>query len=137
MAMIFLGATSGIFAVGASRIFGLDFDLFNPDEPAIQEPTMSENLWIKPMMVVAAVGFGCWKMLKTNEEIPNNDEEIPNNDEEIPNEEPLIGTDDEDQTEEIPDGISWWKSSDPDPTEEEQIRKYFQMGKIPIYFPCL
>ena len=117
--MIFLGTTVGLFT--ASRIFGLDFDLFNPDEPVFQEPTvettaeprMSENFWDRPMIVgltlagiaiVAAVGICCWKMLKTEEEIPlikmdeedqtEPAEEISNN-EEIPNTEPLIETDGE------------------------------------------
>ena len=117
--MIFLGTTVGLFT--ASRIFGLDFDLFNPDEPVFQEPTvettaeprMSENFWNRPMIVgltlagiaiVAAVGICCWKMLKTEEEIPlikmdeedqtEPAEEISNN-EEIPNTEPLIETDGE------------------------------------------
>ena len=117
--MIFLGTTVGLFT--ASRIFGLDFDLFNPDEPVFQEPTvettaeprMSENFWDRPMIVgltlagiaiVAAVGICCWKMLKTEEEIPlikmdeedqtEPAEEISNN-EEIPNTKPLIETDGE------------------------------------------
>ena len=151
--MNFLGATTGILI--SSCIFGLDFDLFNPDEPAIQEPTMSDNLWNKPMMVgltlagiaiVAAVGFGCWKMLTTNEEIPNNGEEIPNDEPsiqtddedqteptvEIPNDEHSIQTDDEDQiepTEEIPNGDEIANAEPIIPNDDG--KKAPQFGEVP------
>ena len=80
MAAISLGAAAGILT--ASRIFGLDFDLFSPDEPAIEEnPTMPDNLWNKPMMLVglglagiamiATAGIACWKMFAPNDEISN------------------------------------------------------------------
>ena len=84
------------------RIFDLDLDRFSPDLPAIQEipenPTMFENLWNKPMIlvglgiavIVVAAGIVFWKMFTTNEEIPN--------DEKIPIDEPLIKPDDEEQS---------------------------------------
>ena len=147
MAMVFLGATSGIFA--ASRIFGLDFDLFNPDEPAIQEPTMSENLWIKPMMVgltLAGIAIVAVRRLTMNEEILNNGEEIPNDEpsiqtndedqpeptEEIPNDEPSIQTDDEDQiepTEEIPNGDEIANAEPIIPNDDG--KKAPQFGEVP------
>ena len=97
------------------RFFGLDFDLFSlDDEPSIsrgsassnlasiqenpENPTLFENSWNKSMMLIGllsiagivAAGILFWKMFKTNEEIPN--------EEEIPIDEPLIESDDEEQS---------------------------------------
>ena len=80
-AMISLGTAAGIFT--ASRIFGPDFDLFSQDEPAAIEenPTMLDNLWNNPMMlvglgltgiaIIATAGFTCFKMFTPNEETPD------------------------------------------------------------------
>ena len=79
-AMISLGTAAGIFT--ASRIFGPDFDLFSRDEPAIEEnPTMLDNLWNNPMMlvglgltgiaIIATAGFTCFKRFTPNVETPD------------------------------------------------------------------
>ena len=69
MTMNFLGATTGILI--SSCIFGLDFDLFNPDEPNPCEQTLFENLWKKLIMLagftfavvaMVAMGIGYWKI---------------------------------------------------------------------------
>ena len=80
-AMISLGTAAGIFT--ASRIFGPDFDLFSRDEPAAIEenPTMLDNFWNNPMMlvglgltgiaIIATAGFTCFKMFIPYEETPH------------------------------------------------------------------
>ena len=107
-AMISLGTAAGIFT--ASRIFGPDFDLFSQDEPAAIEenPTMLDNLWNNPMMLLGitiagiamvAMSIRYRKMFTMNKEIPKG-EEIPNG-EEIPTDEPLNEKDDEDKTKQL------------------------------------